>query len=204
MFFRKKIDFDPNDQEGVIRACIAGSERAQRALFKQYFSFAKSICLRYTSSAEEAEEVLNEGFLKVFANLERFDTSQPFKGWLRTILVNTAISYYRKHQKHYKDTVSLEDAAIPRFSDDILENITAVEILDLVQQIKPVYRTVFLMYAVDGYSHKEIAEVLKINETAVRSNYVRARARLQHLIYRNYPDLFPKGWFSKTLKQNEN
>lgn len=204
MLFRKKTSFDENDFDTIVSACIAGNNQAQRHLYKQYFGYAKSICLRYTNSTEESEEVLNEGFFKVFKNLDRYDPRHPFKAWLRTIMVNTAISYFRKHKKHSAGVISLEDAPYPRFDDDILGQITADEILQIIQGIKPVYKNVFLLYVVDGYNHREIAELLHINEATVRSHYVRARARLQHLIKENYPNLFPSDWPLKTFKGNEN
>jgi RNA polymerase sigma-70 factor, ECF subfamily len=204
LLFRKKIPYSENDFESVVKACQDGNPQAQRVLFKKYFSYAKSISLRYASTREEAEEVLNEGFLKVFQNLAKYDPMQPFKPWIRTILINTAISYYRKHGKHQNNSVTLEDAPYPRFDDQILENITADEILELVQMLRPVYRTVFMMYAIDGYNHREIADLLAINEATVRSHYVRARARLQHLIKQYYPDLFPKDLGIQSYKQNEN
>ena len=204
MLFGRKISFNENDFETVVAACIAGNSQAQRHLYKQYFGYSKSICLRYTSTTEEAEEVLNEGFLKVFNNLGKFDLNHPFKAWLRTIMVNTAISYYRKHKKHSEDMISLEDAPYPKFDEDIISQITADEILELIQQIKPIYKNVFLLYVVDGYNHREIADLLQINEATVRSHYVRARARLQHLIKQYYPNLFPSDWAVKSLRGNEN
>lgn len=160
--------------------------------------------MRYTSTAEEAEEVLNEGFLKVFKNMDKYDSAHPFKAWLRTIMVNTAISYYRKNKKHHEDMISLEDAPCPHFDEDVVSQITAEEILQLVQGIKPIYKNVFLLYVVDGYNHREIADLLQINEATVRSHYVRARARLQHLIKQHYPHLFPSDWGIKSFKSNEN
>jgi len=204
LLFGRKISFNENDFETVVAACIAGNSQAQRHLYKQYFGYSKSICLRYTSTTEEAEEVLNEGFLKVFNNLGKFDLNHPFKAWLRTIMVNTAISYYRKHKKHSEDMISLEDAPYPKFDEDIISQITADEILELIQQIKPIYKNVFLLYVVDGYNHREIADLLQINEATVRSHYVRARARLQHLIKQYYPNLFPSDWAVKSLRGNEN
>jgi RNA polymerase sigma-70 factor (ECF subfamily) len=204
LLFGKKISFDENDFGSVIAACIIRNNQAQRHLYKQFFGYAKSICLRYSSSAEEAEDVLNEGFLKVFNHVDRYDQNHPFKAWLRTIMVNTAISYYRKHKKHHEDMISLEDAPYPRFDEDIVSQITADEILKLIQEIKPIYKNVFLLYVVDGYNHREIAEILQINEATVRSHYVRARARLQHLIKKYYPHLFPSDWAVKSFKGNEN
>jgi RNA polymerase sigma-70 factor, ECF subfamily len=205
LFFRKKThDFSADDFESLIRGCLAGDERAQRVLFKQYFGYAKSICLRHCSSSEEAEEVLNEGFLKVFQNLARYDTTQPFKAWLRTILINTAISHYRKNARYTRDTVGLEEAVYPKFDEDVIEKMTAGEILELVQQLKPVYRTVFMLYVVDGYNHREIADLLDVNEATVRSHYARARLQLQHLIKRFHPDLFADRWGIQSYKHNEN
>lgn len=119
-------------------------------------------------------------------------------------MVNTAISYYRKHKKHSEDMISLEDAPYPGFEEDIVSQITADEILKLIQEIKPIYKNVFLLYVVEGYNHREIAELLQINEATVRSHYVRARARLQHLIKKYYPHLFPSDWAVKSFKGNEN
>ncbi|AQG80038.1 RNA polymerase sigma factor [Spirosoma montaniterrae] len=182
MLFRKSPSFSETDLPGVIRACRANDPRAQRTLFKQFFGYAKSICLRYTASVEEAEDVLNEGFLKAFQNLNNYDENLPFKAWLRTILVNTAISHYRKNQRHEQQTSSLETGEQVAFNESVVDAIAAEEILALVQQLTPTYRTVFMMHVVDGYSLHEIAELLELNEATVRSNYARARQKLQVLI----------------------
>jgi RNA polymerase sigma-70 factor (ECF subfamily) len=187
----------------VVKACIEGNQQAQRILFRQFFGYAKSICLRYSSSQEEAEDLLNEGFLKVFQHLDKYDHSLPFRAWLRTILINTAISHYRKHQRRYQETVSLEDAVYTKFEESVLDKITAEEILQLVQTLPPMYRNVFLLYAVDGYSHREIAEMLSLNEATVRSHYVRSRAKLQQMIKYHYPDLFPRDWGLQSYTHHE-
>jgi RNA polymerase sigma-70 factor (ECF subfamily) len=177
------------DTDTLIVGCMAGDRQAQRLLFKKYFGYAKSICLRYTSFAEDAEEVLNEGFLKVLNNLKNYDEAYPFRAWLRTIMINTAISYNRKYKKHSRDRVDLEDAPYLSLDNDIIGEITAGEILDIIRQLKPLYRDVFLMHAVDGYNHREIAEMLEINEATVRSQYARARAQLKTLISEEFPYL---------------
>lgn len=187
--FLNKIIFDPNDFRSVIAACIAGNSQAQHILFKKYFGYAKSICLRYTYSPEEAEEVLNEGFFKVFNNLEKYDPEQPFKAWLRTVMVNNSISYFRRNKKHYAARTAFDEIPEPGIADDAVSAITAGEIMELIHELKPIYKTVFLMYAVDGYSHKEIAAMLEINEATVRSQYARARAQLQEAVTTHYPDL---------------
>jgi RNA polymerase sigma-70 factor (ECF subfamily) len=186
LFFKKSSLFADNDLLSVIRACRANDPRAQRTLFKQFFGYAKSICLRYTSSTEEAEDVLNEGFLKAFQHLDSYDEKLPFKAWLRTILVNTAISHYRKNSRFEQQT-SLESGEQVAFDTDVVDQIAAEEILALVQQLTPTHRTVFMMHVVDGYSLHEIAGLLEHNEATVRSNYARARMKLQQLIKQAYP-----------------
>ncbi len=185
MFFRKSSSFSDTDLVSVIRACRVHDPRAQRTLFKQFFGYAKSICLRYTSSVEEAEDVLNEGFLKAFQHLDNYDETLPFKAWLRTILVNTAISHYRKNHR-FEQHASLETGEQVAFGEDVVDQIAAEEILALVQQLSPTYRTVFMMHVVDGYTLHEIAGLLSHNEATVRSNYARARQKLQHLIKQAY------------------
>lgn len=173
----------------IIEGCRERNSQAQNLLYKQFFGYAKSVCLRYSSSNEEAKEILNHGFLKVFNNIEKFDTELPFKAWLRTIMINTAINYYKKYKKNYSE-IGFDVAGEPTYDDAIISNITAEEILLLVQKLSPVYRAVFVMYVVDGYNHKEIAEILEINEGTSRSNYLKARTRLQSLIQSEFPYLY--------------
>ncbi|MBO9640353.1 RNA polymerase sigma factor [Siphonobacter aquaeclarae] len=193
MFFRKKASFSDDDLEGVIQACLSDDKRAQRVLFQQYFSYAKSICLRYSSSTEEAEEILNEGFLKVFRNLERYDSQLPFKAWLRTIMVNSAISYFRKNQKFHSE-IGYDAVPDPVLDEGIVDQISADEILQLVQQLKPIYRSIFLMHVVDGYQLREIADLFNIKEGTVRSHFARARALLQQMVIESYPYVSQRNW----------
>ena len=186
MFFRKKINFTEDDLEDVILACRDNDSRAQRMLFQQFFGFVKGISLRYSSSTEEAEDILNESFLKVFQHLDRYDLQQPFKAWLRTIVVNTAISYYRKNQKFHGE-IGLDHIQEFGFEETVIEQISADEILGLVQQLKPIYRTVFTMHVVDGYQLREIADTLDLNEATVRSHFARARLQLQELVKESFP-----------------
>lgn len=129
--------------------------------------------------------MLNEGFLKAFQHLDSYDETLPFKAWLRTILVNTSISHYRKNHRFEQHT-TLETGEHVAFEDDVVDHMAAEEILALVQQLTPTYRTVFMMHVVDGYSLHEIAGILNHNEATVRSNYARARQKLQVLIKEAY------------------
>ncbi|TAF25683.1 MAG: RNA polymerase sigma factor [Runella slithyformis] len=200
MFFRKQSKFNEDDLPSIVAACQEQDAHAQRALFKLFFSYAKSICLRYSSNQEEAEEVLNDGFLKVFKNIQKYDLNQPFKAWLRTILVNTCIDYYRRREK-YTYELDVERVENSPFDENVLDKIAADEILAMVQKLPNSYRTVFMMHVIDGYNHREIADLLHINEGTSRSNFLKARAKLQDMIKLNYPHLYA---ISLTKKINEN
>ena len=195
-FFKKSIEV--SNIKGIIEGCLAGKSDAQRLLYKSYYSYAKSICLRYTSNKEEAEEIMNDGFMKVFTKLEKFDNEQAFRPWLRTIMVNTSLDYYRKNQK-FQQNLKLEDAPELPFNDGIIDQLEAEDILELIQDLSPGFRTVFVLYVVEGFNHKEIGEKLGINEGTSKSNLSKARAKLQEMIHLKYPELY-----QRYSKQNEN
>lgn len=181
---------------------MADNQQAQRTLIKLFFGYAKTICLKYAANDEEAEEMINDGFLKVFNNLEKYDNTQPFKAWLRTIMVNTAIDYYRKWQK-YNNQDSLDNIEVVDVTEDVIGKIAAEEILKLVQQLPPSYRMVFTLYVIEGYNHREIADLLGIREGTSKSNLQDARKKLQSMIKTNYPHLYLV-YGSKNLKIHEN
>ncbi|WP_394992827.1 RNA polymerase sigma factor [Emticicia sp.] len=201
MFLKKKT-FSENNLESVIAACIDHNNQAQRTLIKLFLSYSKSICLRYSSNKQEVEEIINDGFLKVFTNLSKYDTSQPFKAWLRTIMVNTAIDYYRSNKKYHLQ-IAVDDIEVTDFDDDIISRLSVEEIMGLVQKLSPTYRMVFMLYVVEGYKHREIAERLGIQEGTSKSNLQDARIKLQEMIRIHYPNLFDIYTIRKN-KINEN
>ena len=202
MFFRKKAHFTQDDLASVLQACLAGDTRAQRTLIGQFLGYAKSICQRYTAHAQETDEIINESFLKVFTHLERYDPTQPFKAWLRTILVNTAVDYFRKNQK-WAGQLSTDDVEVADWSDDVIAAISAQEILALVQQLPPAYRMVFTLFVVEGYSHREIADLLSIQEGTSKSNLRDARRKLQMMIKQHYPTLYQQyTWPNQRFNEN--
>lgn len=202
MFFKKKPRFSEDDLASVIKACLAGDNRAQRSLIDQFLGYAKSICQRYAANALETDEMINEGFLKVFTHLDRYDTTQPFKAWLRTILVNTAVDYYRKQQK-WAHQLSLDELEVIDWNDDVIGAISAQEILEMVQQLPPAYRMVFTMFVVEGYSHRDIADLLGIQEGTSKSNLRDARRKLQRMIKLYYPALYQQyTWPNKRFNEN--
>jgi RNA polymerase sigma-70 factor (ECF subfamily) len=177
-FKRRNKQFD---LAKTIAGCIAKRPLAQKELFDSYASYAKNICLRYASNDEEAEEMVSDGFIKVFNNIDRYDSKQVFDAWFRTILVNAAIDYFRKHHARVEFT-DLNQAQEIENDEKSLDLLTVEEIMDFVQKLSPVYRTVFSLSVIDGYSHTEIAGLLGVTESAVRANLVKARAKLQEWI----------------------
>jgi len=202
LLFKRKTLFNEQDLSSILDACKEGNAQAQRCLIRQFAGYAKSISLRYAATFEEAEEIVSECFLKVFFNLHSYDKAQPFKAWFRTIAINTAIDYYRKNLK-WQGQLSLDDLEIADWSNDILSEISAQEILIMVQRLPPAYRMVFTLFAIDGYSHKEIAGMLGIQEGTSKSNLRDARRKLQTMIKLNFPHLYQLyNWPTKGLNEN--
>lgn len=172
----------------LLAGCRRGDRAAQQQLYGLYYSYALSICLRYTRQRDEATEVINDGFLKIFRDVARFDAGRyelgsSFRGWLKKIMVHTAIDYFRAHEKHHQadDLADLpHDPAAP--DPTALDALAYDDLLRLVQQLPPAYRTVFNLFAIDGYTHDEIAQHLGISAGTSKSNLFKARTHLQHLL----------------------
>ncbi|MCM5529279.1 RNA polymerase sigma factor [Parasegetibacter sp. NRK P23] len=139
------------------------------------------VCLRYTSDQEEAQDILQEGFIKVFRNLEKFRQEGSFEGWIRRIVINTAIEHFRR-RKHLQPVTEKEEAAIEATEESALDRLAEKDIIALVRQLSPGYRAVFNLYVIEGYGHKEIAEMLGISEGTSKSQLARAKAVLQRLV----------------------
>lgn len=181
--------FDESNFESIIGACIKQDTRAQNMLYKKYFGYSKSICLRYSSNQDEAKDILNKAFYKVFINLEKYDKGQPFKAWLRKIIVNTALNYYRDNKKtRLEESIDLHEEI--NYNENVIDHLAAEDLLRLVQQLPPAYRMVFVMHVVDGCNHREIADELGINEGTSRSNFMKARLKLQQMIKSNHPETY--------------
>ena len=181
MFFKKTITYSEQNLQEAIEASIQNDSRAQEFIYKFHYSFGKSVSLRYCNNAEEAEEILQDSYIKAFNNLIRYDISKPFKAWFRTIIMNTAIDYYRKGQKESM-VISLEPYHEGPIEENVIDSFASDDLLEMVQKLTPAYRTVLMMYAVDGFSHKEIAEQLNISEGTSKSNLARARQNLQQML----------------------
>ncbi len=139
------------------------------------------ICLRYARSREEAIEILNDGFLKIMTNLDKYNPGLSFKGWLRRIMTNSAIDHFRRNEKHY-DSVDISYVKNEHLSADVLSDLSYEVILKAVQELPPSYRMVFNLYCLEGYKHAEIAQKLNISEGTSKSNLNIARIKLKKVL----------------------
>lgn len=174
---------DSKELQDLVKLCRKNDRKAQERLFKISYPLALTVCRRYTRDLEEAQSVVNEGMLKVFRELDQYSPELSFGGWVRRIMVNTSIDHFRRI-KRYLDRFSEIDGEeyVNDFDEDVLDKISAEEILTLVSQLPPAYQMVFSLYAVEGYTHREIAEKLGISEGTSKSNYSKARAKMQKAI----------------------
>ncbi len=166
----------------LLDGCMQGNRRSQELLYKQFYGYAMGLCLRYARSGEEAKEILNDGFFKIFTKLETFDRKRPFKTWLGRVMINTALDQYRREAKHqvYDDIRVAE--TISANEEDALEKMAHNELLGMIQRLPPAYRTVFSMAVLDGYSHEDIAKELAISVGTSKSNLSRAREKLRTML----------------------
>lgn len=165
----------------LLEGCIQGNRTAQRELYNRFAPKMYGICLRYAANAEEAEDILQEGFIKVFRKVSSFRREGSFEGWIRRIFVNTAIEQYRKRM-YLQPITEHEETTVEGKYLSVLDSLAERDIIKLVQQLSPGYRTVFNMYVVEGYSHKQIAEHLGISEGTSKSQLSRAKQILQDLV----------------------
>ncbi len=165
----------------LLKACQRKDRKSQEKLYKQFYGFAMGICLRYTRSRDEAVEVLNDGFLKIMSNLDKYTPGLSFKGWLRRIMINASIDHYRRNEKHYEN-VDISYAKSNNLSPDVISILGEEVIMNAVQGLPPSYRMVFNLYVVEGYKHSEIAQKLNISEGTSKSNLNIARTKLMKIL----------------------
>jgi len=169
------------DEQDFINACVRNERWAQKKLYENHYSKMMGVCLRYSNSENDALDILHEGFIKVFKNISKYQIGTSLSAWMHRIMVNTAIDFYRKNTR--RRTEDLDQAYEVRSGDvDAVSQCTEQEILAAIRQLSPAYRTVFNLYVIEGYPHKEIAANLGITESTSRSNLVKARMKLQDIL----------------------
>ncbi len=168
--------------EDIIEGCKKGERKSQEMLYQLYSGKMNAVCLYYAGNKSEAEDFLHNGFIKVFQNINQYQKRGVFDAWIRKIFMHTALEKYRKKKQlfisHEKEDVKILESA----EEDALSKISTADLINLIQQLSPAYRMVFNLYAIEGYSHKEISEMLSISESTSKSNLSRARAILQQQV----------------------
>lgn len=170
----------------LIRRCREGESRAQELLYRRYFSFAMSLCIRYTLDQTEAMEIVNDSYMKVLRNIREFDINKSFKSWYGKILVNAAIDNYRKNARYSSNLQVIEEEVSEIIEPEISSQLSANEILSLFERLPEHYRITFNLYEIEGYSHEEIGRMLDISTSTSRSNLARAKKMLRELYKMNF------------------
>ena len=172
-------------EKELIERCLEKDPRAQEWLYKQYSRPMYGICLRFARNTLEADDILQEGFIRVFTGLKDFRNEGSLEGWIRRTIVNTAINYYRSKQNEWNETTIEKAESFQSVAEDILQQISVSDLLQLIQQLPEGYRMVFNLHIIDGYTHQEIAEMLNISENTSKSQLSRARAALQQKLVKS-------------------
>lgn len=162
----------------LIQGCIDGDPRMQEELYRKFSPKMYAVCLRYAGNNDDAQDLLQDGFIKVFRNLTKFRNEGSFEGWMRRVFVNTSIEHYRR-KVHLNSISEQEERIIEDASVSVLDQLAERDIVQLVRELSPGYRAVFNLYVIEGYSHKEIADMLQISEGTSKSQLARAKSILQ-------------------------
>jgi RNA polymerase sigma-70 factor (ECF subfamily) len=172
------------DERQIINGCCKRDKKAQKALFDRYKSILLGVCIRYSDRREEAEDILQDGLVKIYVNIQDFAGTGSFINWMKKIMVNTAITHYHRNLKHqyHQDIDDVRETEIPGNEFEMAE-FTKQELLDVIKALPEGYRMVFNLYAIEGYKHKEIAEMLEIDINTSKSQYSRARSLIRKKLF---------------------
>jgi RNA polymerase sigma-70 factor (ECF subfamily) len=172
-----------SDIKNIISGCLKGNRRDQELLYRRHAAKLYAVSLQYAGNDEEARDILQEGFIKIFENLVHYKYEGSFEGWIRRIIVNTALEKYRN--KHYlyrvEDIYKIPEPDAEPDNEDYA-GLEATDLLDIIRELPPKYRMVFNLFAIEGYSHKEISKMINISEGTSKSNLSRARVILQRRV----------------------
>lgn len=171
--------------EILIKGCIKGDSGSQEKLYRQFSAAMYGLCMQYASSEEDAQDILQDGFVKVFKKMGQVKEAEAFPGWIRRVMINTALERCRSQvvmQRIDEDPLILND----QITDDVLDELNAEALILMIRELPPRYRMVFNLYAIEGYNHREIGEMLGISDGTSKSNLSRARAILQEKVKKSY------------------
>ena len=183
-------------EEYIIAGCLHNEPSAQRELYNRFSPKMLSVCYRFAQSREDAEDMLQEGFIKVFTQIHTFQNKGAFEGWIRRIVVHTCINFLKKYKK-FSDSVDLDHAGFVHIKEESIPSIMhAKQVIECIRLLPLGYRTVLNLYAIEGYSHREISTMLDIEESTSRSQYTRARSMLENILVKKNILEKPKAQFS--------
>lgn len=165
----------------IIAGCLNKNPVAQRELYNKYSPKMLAVCYRFAPSREDAEDMLQEGFIKVFSNIHTFGNKGAFEGWIRRIIVHTCINVLKRNKK-FSDSVDIDNVTQLQVKDNIHSLMQAKQVVECIRLLPVGYRTVLNLYAIEGYSHREIGDILDIEESTSRSQYTRAKAMLEQIL----------------------
>ncbi|MFY7964844.1 MAG: RNA polymerase sigma factor [Chitinophagaceae bacterium] len=169
-------------EQSLIQACTQNNAAAQRELYNRFSGLLFSVCYRYAANREDAEDMLQETFVKVFTRINSFENKGNFEGWLKKIVINTCINYLKKNKK-FTDNISLENAQnIDVKEESIASKLLGKQVIECLTMLPIGYRTIINLYSIEGFSHKEIATMLEIEESTSRSQYLRGKAILESIL----------------------
>lgn len=178
------INLNPTEAD-YIQACIDNKEWALKKIYEDHYPTMLSVCMRYTNNQQEALDVLHDGYIKVFRNMSKYKPGTSLTAWIKRIMINTSIDNYRKRVR--LRTADIDDAYyLKEKSPDVVSQLSAKEILESLQELSLTYRTVFSLFVIEGFAHKQIAKKLNISESTSRSNLVKARSKLKVILSKRH------------------
>ena len=169
------------DEQQLIDGCVKEDRKAQRGLYERYSKQMYVVSLRYSKSVQEAEDILQESFIKIFQNIKKFRNESKLSSWIKRIVINTALNYQRS-KLYLFPMVDVDNTNLHLESNFTLANYHFKDLLKLIQKLPPGCQMVFNLYAIEGYSHKEIADMVKISEGTSKSQYSRAKSLLKEML----------------------
>lgn len=181
-----KLNVEQEALKEIIKGCTLGNRKDQERLFKHFYGKMLGVCMRYTKDKDSAQEVVQEGFIKIFDKLGEFDFKGSFEGWIRRIMVNASIDATRKLKRSPIRTdetyLFVEKTQEDNFDFEQLTKLKAEYAVQAIQQLSPAYKAVFNLYVIENYTHKEIGEILNISEGTSKSNLAKAKMKLKKLL----------------------
>ena len=189
-------------EEAILSGCLHNDAVAQRELYGRYSPKMLSVCYRFAHNREDAEDMLQDGFIKVFSQIQTFQIKGAFEGWIRRIMVHTCINHLKKNKKFNESVDIIHATGVQVREESVPSIVQAKQVVECIRLLPLGYRTVLNLYAIEGYSHKEIAEMLDVEESTSRSQYTRAKQMLEDILIRKniiHPSRIRHEWLGMTV-----